>query len=404
MNPSIMATTKDKDSLDDLIGRFGPYDFVGELAQNAIDAQLVLSNREPIEVSTEFTPHELGDEGTFILTVEDRGVGMNRRDILGRLTQIFASGKQDDGRTIGVTGIGFISVFAFEPDTVVVDTGRDGESSRVIFKANARFDRLRWPELVTGTSVRVYKLMRPGDVDDVRELMKSSLAYWCRVSELEVRFNGETIREEFAYQRPISWFSEGLGEITRLAISPALEGSTSYELFRRGFLIEAGSKEDLSFPGIAFRVDSPRICHTLARDGAFRGEGLTALMLEVQAAVNGPYLSFLVEQLAVEPQDAALGVLATRLDLVSRKQLRIPLIPASDGSKLSLLALAGKVQKGEISWTSRQRTDEALPLWDGISPGLGQLLAKINRVSKSRVGQIVNRFRELPDIIPVEVS
>ena len=124
-----------------------PLAFLRELVQNSLDAQ---TNRIDIEVVHE--PQERLQR----ITVHDTGEGMNREIIDQRLTRLFASDKENDLTKVGKFGIGFVSVFAIRPEAVVVDTGRDGESWRLVFHPDHTFDRIRLDEVVEGCHVSVY--------------------------------------------------------------------------------------------------------------------------------------------------------------------------------------------------------------------------------------------------------
>ena len=117
-----------RDALDELVNQFAdPMSFLRELIQNAIDA-----GSEEIEVDVEFEPGKDGD-GVTIVRVDDFGEGMTREIVEKRLTRLFSSAKDGDMTKIGKFGIGFVSVFAIEPEAVCVDTAREGEAWRVLF-------------------------------------------------------------------------------------------------------------------------------------------------------------------------------------------------------------------------------------------------------------------------------
>ena len=61
---------------------------------------------------------------------------MDRATIEGYLLTLFRSSKEQDLTKIGKFGIGFVSLFAVEPELVVVDTARDGVHHRVIFDSD----------------------------------------------------------------------------------------------------------------------------------------------------------------------------------------------------------------------------------------------------------------------------
>ena len=105
-------------ALEHLINQFSdPLSFYRELIQNAVDA----GSRE-VDVWLEYKKGAADGEGAMIIHVDDFGEGMNREIIEGRLTRLFSSGKDGDFTKIGRFGIGFVSIFAIEPDAVSLDT------------------------------------------------------------------------------------------------------------------------------------------------------------------------------------------------------------------------------------------------------------------------------------------
>jgi HSP90 family molecular chaperone len=108
------------DALEGLVHQFAdPWAFLRELIQNAIDA-----GSGQIEVRID---HDAA-KGTMTIEVVDSGEGMTREIIDTRLTRLFSSAKEGDYTKIGRFGIGFVSVFALDPEVVCVDTGRAGRA------------------------------------------------------------------------------------------------------------------------------------------------------------------------------------------------------------------------------------------------------------------------------------
>jgi molecular chaperone HtpG len=95
-----------------------PYAFLRELVQNGIDA-----GARAIEVRIERSV-----DGGVAISVTDDGSGMTPEVIQGPLLTLFESSKEGDTSKIGKYGVGFVSVFALEPDEVQVSTWRDGGS------------------------------------------------------------------------------------------------------------------------------------------------------------------------------------------------------------------------------------------------------------------------------------
>ena len=103
--------------LERLVAQFeSPYDFLRELVQNAMDAG---SDRVEIKLESHPLRAEV-DSVVFELTVIDAGAGMDEAIIDQELTRLFASSKSGDRTMAGGFGIGFVSVFAWEPEAVLV--------------------------------------------------------------------------------------------------------------------------------------------------------------------------------------------------------------------------------------------------------------------------------------------
>ena len=116
------------DALDELVNQFAdPMSFFRELIQNALDA-----GSQEVEVTVDYEAGKTDEDGVIVVHVDDFGEGMDRAIIDTKLTRLFSSAKDGDMTKIGKFGIGFVSVFAIEPDAVCVDTSRGGEHWRVL--------------------------------------------------------------------------------------------------------------------------------------------------------------------------------------------------------------------------------------------------------------------------------
>lgn len=170
--------------LERLVAQFeSPYDFLRELVQNAMDA-----GSDRVEVTLETHPAEEGDEVVFELSVMDTGAGMDEAILEGELTRLFSTGKAGDRTTAGGFGIGFVSVFAWEPDVVLLQTGRAGEAWELVFRADRTFDKYRLDQPVEGTSVLLFRRGRAGEREAVAEAVRDALWRWCRYCPLEITF------------------------------------------------------------------------------------------------------------------------------------------------------------------------------------------------------------------------
>jgi HSP90 family molecular chaperone len=101
----------------------------------------------------------------FELTLIDTGAGMDESIIDQELTRLFASGKSGDRTMAGGFGIGFVSVFAWEPEAVLVHTGRGGESWELVFYGDRSFDKVALEAPVEGTTISLFRRGRKGERD-----------------------------------------------------------------------------------------------------------------------------------------------------------------------------------------------------------------------------------------------
>ena len=180
-----------EDALETLVRQFSdPLACLRELVQNSLDA-----GSRQIDVALSHT------DGVMTLEVQDQGEGMDKHIIDTKLTRLFASSKEGDFTKIGRFGIGFVSVFALEPDAVVVDTGRAGEKWRVLFRKDRTFACIALEEPIAGTRVRIIKAVSSAEYDDLRTRALSVLRYWCKHVEGEISFEGQVISGPLALER-----------------------------------------------------------------------------------------------------------------------------------------------------------------------------------------------------------
>ncbi|HFE47300.1 MAG TPA: ATP-binding protein, partial [Nannocystis exedens] len=175
------------DALEALVGQFAdPWSFLRELIQNSIDAGSL-----EIEI---FVEHDAA-EGMMTIEIIDNGEGMDREIIDTRLTRLFSSAKDGDYTKIGRFGIGFVSVFAIDPELVCVDTARAGQHWRILFRKDRSFERILLDAPGEGTTVRIYCKADEPAYEAARARALATLRYWCRYAHIEIRFNGESISE-----------------------------------------------------------------------------------------------------------------------------------------------------------------------------------------------------------------
>ncbi len=254
------------DALEGLVHQFAdPWAFLRELIQNAIDA-----GSEQIDVRID---HE-GERGLMVIEVADAGEGMTREIIDTRLTRLFSSAKEGDYTKIGRFGIGFVSVFALDPELVCVDTGRAGEWWRVVFRRDRSFERIRLTSPVEGTTVRLYKPASAHEVEAARIRARETLAYWCKHVRIELRLDGERVSGAMDVEGLCK--VEHAEEGTRLvmALVPEVAGLRGY--YHGGLTLH--EERDEALPHVTFKIDSRYLEHSLTRDNVIRDENYAKAM------------------------------------------------------------------------------------------------------------------------------
>jgi len=259
------------DLLRDLVHQFSdPFAFYRELIQNSIDA-----GSARIEVRLRFTPG--ATTGTATAVVQDWGEGMNRQVIDQYLLTKFRSSKEHDLTKIGKFGIGFLSVFAPAPDAVVVETGKDGESWRLLFKPDLTWELLESPEPCEGTTVTLHKALGASEYLEFAARSEQSVRAWCRHSEADVAFAAggpdgapcpepALVREPLAVQSPfqVEYREEG----THIVAGPSPRSPAKVGLYNRGLTLM--ELEEELVPGVTFKILSRYLEHTLTRDNVRR--------------------------------------------------------------------------------------------------------------------------------------
>jgi hypothetical protein len=304
-----------QDALETLVHQFAdPLSFYRELIQNAVDA-----GSPQVEVRLEYREPAAGTEGpgTAVVHVDDWGEGMDRRIIDSKLTRLFSSSKDGDLTKIGRFGIGFVSVFALEPDAVCVDTSRGGENWRVLFKRDRTFERIVREDPVDGTKIRMFKAMPRGEFARLVERSREVIGYWAGHLRTEVTFQGRSINRPFALEAPCQVRHQEEG--TEVVVGYPEDGATFAGYYNRGLtLLE---EAESPFGGVAFKLDSRYLEHTLTRDNVIRDRAYERAMAVVRKLVEGPLVERLLELLEAEAAAPAPGPLRAYLYRTAWRQL-----------------------------------------------------------------------------------
>lgn len=305
-----------------LVSQFSqPLACLRELVQNSIDA-----GTNQVEIS-------LKAEGeSLLLSVSDTGEGMTEQIIETQLTRLFASSKEGDLTKVGKFGIGFVSVFALDPQAVVVDTGRQGENWRVLFKPDRTFELLRLPNSVEGTCVTLYLERKRFNLEELRKKVRDTLSFWCRHCRVQILVDGQSISEKFELSEPVQAYHEEPG--TRLVVALSRNQSCFYGYYNQGLTLLEGP--DSPRAHVTFKIDSRYFEHTLTRDNVIHNEDYDKGMALLDRVLRGPYREQLYQHL--RNQGSGFELLRC-LEELGVSSLEVPLYPDHQGNLYSLKEL-----------------------------------------------------------------
>lgn len=345
-----------------------------ELVQNAIDAG---SNQVDITLTKE-------REG-IRLSVSDTGEGMTEHIIETQLTRLFASSKEGDLTKVGKFGIGFVSVFALEPLAVVVDTGRQGESWRVLFKPDRSFELLKLPHSVEGTTVHLYLDAERFEVPTLRNKVRETLSFWCRHCRTEIYVDGAPIRSPFQLKEPVQASHEETG--TRLVVALSRQAECFYGYYNQGLTLLEGMQSPI--PHLTFKIDSRYFEHTLTRDNVIQNEDFAKGMGLLERVLREKYPAQLYGHLRQGGEDWELLKVLAGLGISSDQE---PLFPDLEGRLYSLAELrkAALCHQEKADELSRAVHD---PAQSRLVLGLSQGAATWLRECGLRLETTVQRWR-----------
>ena len=279
------------DMVDNLASQFASaWDCMRELAQNSMDA-----GTDRIDVWLEFVEGE-GHKGTIAIHVDDFGEGMDEAIIDGQLTRLFSSNKEGDLTKIGKFGIGFVSIFALSPHAVLLQTGRGGEYWEILFDRDKSFTKTRLEYPVEGTQITLFLEGNRARYGECVEAARASLTKWCHHSETEITFEDRSDLERPAEAINQPFEVDGLSLIRQShpgsEIVMALSADPVYGFYNRGLTLAFGGDPEgvlgdrwSHFRGIALKMKSRYLEHTLSRDGVLRDEQYEKAMELLQAAI-----------------------------------------------------------------------------------------------------------------------
>lgn len=312
-----------EDAPEQLLKQFtDPFDCLRELLQNAIDAG---SNEVHVACTFEDDCAACGPGlGAAVLRVKDYGEGMDRHAIDTRLVRLFSSDKLRDRTKIGKFGIGFISVFAMQPDIVCVDTGRHGESWRLLFRPDRTFVRVYLPEPIEGTTVRLWKAMTRAEFELFEPRVQSALRHHGQHLDITLTYQGTLFNAPLHHGALV--YSESRLDGETIVVSYPRDGEPDVALFANRGLTLLSRPSDIA--GVSYAVSSPRLAHTMGRDNIVQDEHYALLMRSVQQLAQGPLIDELSQMLddglRHEAPEHELLPLQKRLAEIVRRQDVLP--------------------------------------------------------------------------------
>jgi len=279
----------------DMVRQFADaYAFLRELVQNGLDAG---ASRIDVRLSH--------DGRNLVTAVHDDGYGMTQETIEGPLLTLFASTKEGDSRSIGKYGVGLMSVFALDPDAVLVETWREEGSYLLRLERDHTYVlEAAAPRQDSGTNITIVVPSKSeayaGQVERCREALRS----WCRHARCPIHLvvalgpgvtaARERIDEAFSLAAAVT--VQHIEEDEHIVVGYAagtnylpgaealLEGHGTFAgFYNRGLTLHettASLDDDLS--SLRFKAQSPVLSHTLSRDNVRRDDSFERLTSRVR--------------------------------------------------------------------------------------------------------------------------
>ncbi len=281
-----------------------PYAFVRELVQNSIDAG-----------ATSLTIRVERAGGIVTTAFQDDGAGMDRATIDGPLLTLFNSSKEGDSSKIGKYGVGFVSVFAIDPETVEVDTWQNNQRHCVRLFRDHRYELEKLePRPENGTVVTLHQSMDATSFDEHRRRMEIALSRWCRFAAVPIELasvdhdrSAEVTKRRIdnLLTVPSALYVQAHRDNERIVVGPSAgserfvattpaaddpaNGKTTFAgFYNRGLtLFETDQPLHPKLSNVRLRVDSPLLRHTLSRDNVLRDRAFDNIVARAAKIVEG---------------------------------------------------------------------------------------------------------------------
>jgi molecular chaperone HtpG len=231
---------------------------------------------------------------------------MDRATLEGPLVTLFSSSKEHDEGKIGKYGVGFVSVFAIEPLDVVVATRRAREAWMMRLLPDYSYElEPAEPREPSGTRVTLHHRMDRDAFEAHVARSRAALASWCRHIGKPLAFvvhdrAEDAPRSALRIDRPFGVHG-GVSIVARSAIGAIAVGTIAGEehrpvpadepvglvagFYNRGLTLHETRERFAGLDGVRFKVDSPKLAHTLSRDDVRRDDTFHRALAEVRGVV-----------------------------------------------------------------------------------------------------------------------
>lgn len=202
--------------------------FLRELAQNSRDA-----GARSIRVDTEKDNSQLET-----LIFSDDGSGMSFSHAKKYLFRLYASSKTEEKYSAGMYGIGFWTIFRFEPQNIIIESRFKKEAWAVQMDSELNIKKIPCDLCDSGTRIQLSRRSKFKDHIQFRNEVETRLSHYCRflrrndkkASPLMVYFNDKIITRSFSLP----------GVITKKFYKGAVEGIVGFDHKPRVTLLARG--------------------------------------------------------------------------------------------------------------------------------------------------------------------
>jgi transglutaminase-like putative cysteine protease len=248
-----------------------PWFFIRELAQNSRDA-----GARAILVEAR------NERAREVLAFEDDGTGMSLEHARRYLFRLYASSKEEDGRSAGKYGIGFWSVLRFAPSRILVESRTRREGWAIQIDGDFRLEKVECTLGRQGTRITLERPATGNREAGLEKAVREGLDRYCRYlrrndresRKLPVLFNGRNLTRSMRLPGPVSLsFKEGPVEgAVGLAETPAVH------LHARGLPVWRGlTLEELSH-NAGQAPETSELAHGLCPVFLLNGNDLNVIM------------------------------------------------------------------------------------------------------------------------------